>query len=176
MLNGLTRKSIFATLILSSAALAPLVRAADGDPVDPKIATNISITGCLHAGEHFAQFVLVGVTELAPDGSVIPVPYAIYMLNSTKDMKQLVGQLVDVKGVVVSRDKRQGIIKINVSADAQATTDVTVETGEKKDTTTKPFAGWASAESVVEINRPVYRIGVESITAEKLRQSGPACK
>jgi hypothetical protein len=106
----------------------------------------------------------------------MPVPYAIYMLNSTKDMKELVGQLVDVKGVVISREKKQGTIKINVSADTEATTKVTVETGHEKDLSTKPFAGTAGAESVVEMNRPVYRIDVESIVAGQTRQKGPACK
>jgi hypothetical protein len=91
-------------------------------------------------------------------------------------MKELLGQLVAVKGVIISREKKLGTIKVEVSADAEATTEVTVETGHGKDLTTKPFAGTGDAPSVVAVSRPVYRIGVESIASGQSGQSGPACK
>lgn len=175
MLNRLTKNTIFATLILSSAVLSPLVLAGDSEPVDPRIAKNITITGCLHAGQHSGQFVLVGVTERTLAGKVVPVPYSIYMLNSTKDMKPLVGELVDISGVVISRDKKQGTIKIDVGVGEGSTTDVTVAAGSRS-VATKGFAGTPGAESVVELNRPVYRVDVDSIKPVRVANGGPACR
>lgn len=175
MLNRLTNNSIFATLILSSAVFSPLMLAADSAPVDPKIAKNIIITGCLHAGEHSGQFVLVGVTERTLTGKAVPVPYAIYTLDSTRDMKPLVGQLVDVTGVVVSRDKERGTIKIDVGGDAESTTAVAVDTASRS-VTTKSFAGTSAPESVVELSRPVYRVGVDSIKPVRVANGSPACR
>ena len=167
-------KTILAAVIPGLAVLC----AADA-PVDPKIATNITITGCLHGGEHSGDFVLVGVTEKTATGAVAAVPYAIYMLNSTNGMKDLVGELVDIKGVVVSKDAKHGTIKVVVDDDTAKTTDVTVERGSGNSTTTKEYAGKTNgpaAGSVIEVSRPVYRVNVESIIAAKTDQTGPACK
>jgi hypothetical protein len=172
MLNGLTKNTLFATLILSSAALSPLLLAADPATADPRIAKNITITGCLHAGVHSGQFVLVGVTERTLAGAVVPVPYSIYRLDSTQDMKHLVGELVDISGKVVSRDKKQGSIKIDVGAGEE---NVAVKMASKT-VTTKTFPETPAAESVVELSRPVYLINVESVKATSVADGGSACR
>jgi hypothetical protein len=172
VLNGLTKNTLFATLILSSAALSPLLLAADPATVDPRIAKNITITGCLHAGVHSGQFVLVGITERTLTGAVVPVPYSIYRLDSTQDMKHLVGELVDISGKVVSRDKKQGAIKINVGAGEE---NVAVEMPSKT-VTTKNYAQTPAAESVIELSRPVYLIDVESIKAVSVAEGGSTCR
>ena len=149
---------------LAGTVLSPLVRAGDSEPVDPRIAKNITLTGCLHAGTGSRQFVLVGVTERAPDGTVVPVPYSIYRLDSTRDMKPLVGELVDISGVVVSRDKKPGKITVDVGGDEGGATNVTIAAGSRT-ISTKDFAGTPAAESILELNRPVYRVNVDSIRA-----------
>jgi hypothetical protein len=173
MLNNLIKNTMFATLILSSAALSPLLLAGDSTTVDPRIAKNITITGCLHAGAHSGQFVLIGVTERTPTGALVPVPYSIYRLDSTQDMKHLVGELVDVSGKVVSRDKKPGAVKIDVSAGEE---DVDVEMAPRNTVTTKPFADSAAPDSIVELSRPVYRINVESVKAAGLADGGSSCR
>jgi hypothetical protein len=172
MFNTLTKNTMFATLILSSAALSPLLLAADSASVDPRIAKNITITGCLHAGAHSGQFVLIGVTERTPTGAVVPVPYSIYRLDSTQDMKHLVGELVDISGKVVSRDKKPGAVKIDVGAGEE---DVEVEIA-SKNVTTKTFADPVAADSVIELSRPVYRINVESVKAAEVTGGGSSCR
>jgi hypothetical protein len=173
MLIRLTKNTLVATLFLSSAALSPLLLAADSATVDPRIAKNITITGCLHAGQRSGQFVLVGITERTITGAVVPVPYSIYRLNSTQDMKHLVGELVDISGKVVSKDKKPGAIKIDVSATDEE--DVAVKMASKT-VATKPFAETPAAESVIEMDRPVYRIDVESVKATSVADGGSVCR
>jgi hypothetical protein len=163
------------SIALAGTVLSPLVRAGDSEPVDPRIAKNVTITGCLHAGAHAGQFVLLGVTEKALDGTVVPVPYSIYRLDSTRDMKPLVGELVDISGVVVSRDKKQGKITIDVGGDEGSTTNVTVAEGSRS-IKTKSFAGTPATDSVLELNRPVYRVNVDSITPVGGADIRPVCK
>lgn len=166
-------------MVLVSPAMVPLARADAPKNIDPKIAKNITITGCLHAGENSGEFVLVGATEKTATGAIAAVPYAIYMLNTTRDMKGLVGELVDIRAVVVSKDAKRGTIRVMVEDDAANTTDVKVETGSGDATTTKDFAGRVgrrARESVVEVSRPVYRVNVDSISAVSGEQAGPACK
>ena len=171
-----TAQTFFATLVLASGALSSLALAGDAATVDPKIATRITISGCVHAGSKPGQFVLVGVTERAPDGQINPVPYAIYWLDSNKELKSMVGGFVDVTGTVLKRDSKRGFIKISVRPDEEKTADVTVENGNQKGTTTKEYAGAVNEESTVEITRPVYRITVESIKSLDDSHMGPACK
>ena len=175
MFIGLTKNTLFATLIFSSAALSPLLLAGDSATVDPRLAKNITITGCLHAGQHSGTFVLLGVTERTLTGAVVPVPYSIYKLDSTKDMKHLVGELVDISGKVVKRYRNTGAIRVVVSEGEEGDEDVLVKTAHKS-TTTKPFAEPSDAESVVELNRPVYKINVESIKASGLADGGADCR
>ncbi|NDJ14032.1 MAG: hypothetical protein EBY17_23040 [Acidobacteriia bacterium] len=165
-----TTYTVLSTLIICSAAWA-----ADA-PTDPKIATNITITGCLHAGENSGQFVLLGVTEKTATGGVAPVPYAIYMLDSTRDMKPLVGQLVDIKGVVVKRYAKSGSMKISLQDDAGRTPEVKVESGSGKVASTKDFEEKSAGDTVVEMSRPVYKVNVDSIAAVDAQHTGPACK
>lgn len=166
---------VFGLTVIGLAGMTSVAWAADA-PIDPKIATNITITGCLHSGEKDGQFVLVGVTEKTATGGVAPVPYAIYMLDSTRDMKPLVGQLVDIKGVVVKRYSQPGTIKIAVQDDAENTTTVKVESASGKSATTKDFAGSSEGMSKVEVSRPVYKVNVDSIAAVNTEHTGPACK
>ena len=173
MIDRLTKNTMFATLILASAAISPLLLAADSASVDPRIAKNITITGCLHAGAHSGQFVLIGVTERTPTGALVPVPYSIYRLDSHQDMKHLVGQLVDISGKVVSKHKKPVAIKIDVSAGEE---NDAIEMASRKTVTAKPFADSAAADSVVELSRPVYRINVESVKASDVTNSESSCR
>lgn len=165
-----TTYTVLSTLIICSAAWA-----ADA-PTDPKIATNITITGCLHAGETSGQFVLLGVTEKTATGGVLPVPYAIYRLDSGRDMKPLVGQLVDIKGVVVKRYAKAGTIKISLQDDAGTTPEVKVESGSGRVASTKDFAEKSAGDTMIEVSRPVYQVNVDSIAAVDPEHAGPACK
>jgi hypothetical protein len=96
-------------------------------------------------------------------------------------MKRLVGELVDISGKVVSRDKKPGAITIDVSG-GEADVEVEVESGTlrpkttvTKVATTKTFADPAAADSQVELSRPVYRINVESVKASGLA-AGSSCR
>jgi hypothetical protein len=95
---------IIATTVSLVVAGASLLSAAHGQskPIDPKIGTRVTITGCLHKGQDSDSFVLLGVTERPADSPapVRAVPYAIYWLDSTDGLKKLVGEIVDVTGKV----------------------------------------------------------------------------
>ncbi len=60
----------------------------------------MTITGCLHEGQGRDTFVLLGVTErpVETEGPLVPVPLAIYWLDSTDGLKALIGEFVDVSG------------------------------------------------------------------------------
>jgi len=162
MLNKITSYTIHTTLIFASAILSPLAFAGDS-PVDAKVGTTVTITGCVHAGKHADQFVLVGVTEKMASGQASPAPYAIYWLDSYAGMKPMVGGLVEVTGMVVKRDSREGKIKINVHHDLEESTDVKVQPDGKSGLTTKEFSGSPDDESSIELTRPVYRVHVQSL-------------
>ena len=62
MFNTTSSKTALITTILVSFALAPFALAGETAPADSKVGTVVTITGCVHAGRHANQFVLVGVT------------------------------------------------------------------------------------------------------------------
>jgi hypothetical protein len=175
MFNTTSSKTALITTILVSFALAPFALAGETAPADSKVGTVVTITGCVHAGRHANQFVLVGVTEKMSDGQISPVPYAIYWLDSTKGLKPLLGEMVDVTGTVTKRESRPGSIKIDVQADEEQSTDVKVERGSQT-VTTKEYPGTPDDESSVVLSRPVYRVNVESVKAVDPVHYGPACK
>ena len=162
MLHKLSSYTVHTTLIFASAIFSPIAFAADA-PADAKIGTTVTITGCMHAGKHSDQFVLVGVTEKLAGGLASPTPYAIYWLDSYSGMKSMVGGLVEVTGVVVKRDSREGKIKIDVHPGIEESMDVKVQAAGKPGMTTKEFSGSPDEESSIELTRPVYRVHVQSL-------------
>ena len=69
------------------------VQAAPGRDRDPKIGKRITITGCVHKGTSRNSFVLLGATERPAEGSpsIVPLPLAIYWLDSTRGLKRSSG-------------------------------------------------------------------------------------
>ena len=82
----------------------------------PEIGRRIIITGCLHRGSSLDNFVLLGVTERPANASepIVPVPIAIYWLDSTDGLKGLVGELVDITGTVTERTSKSGTITLAI--------------------------------------------------------------
>ena len=144
---------------------------------------HIIITGCLHRGSTLDSFVLLGVTERPADESeaVVPVPYAIYWLDSTKGLEPLVGQMVEVTGKVTSKEAHPGTITIAINPDAGFSTDVQLKSG-KKDITTKKFdytdkpKATAASQSSLIMPRPVYNLAVEDVSAVDTGAEGPPCQ
>lgn len=173
--NTITIKTILTALILSSGALSSLTFAQQPEAADSKVGSTVTINGCLHAGKRAGQFALLGVTERTADGSAAAVPYAIYWLDSNRELKPLVGEVVDVTGAVTKRDSRDGVIKIEVRSGHERSDDVKLEYSNHT-VTTKPFGGPADKDSVVELTRPVYKIHVDSVVAIENQDSASACR
>lgn len=153
---------------------------------DPKIGTRVIITGCLHQGGSRDSFVLLGVTERPADkpAPFRAVPLAIYWLDSTDGLKELVGEIVDVTGKVTGRRPKPGTITVSIDPSEPLEKDVQVASNSKTlDVTTKPFddgarpRGTSGASSMLEVSRPVYKLDVENVRAvNDLPASGPACR
>jgi hypothetical protein len=85
---------------------------------------NVTISGCVVAGDHADTYMLSDVKQVSgwaptPDGPMY------YWLNSTKGLKERLGQRVQVSGIVDFNDTHEGQKKI------------TVDPSETKDTKTK---------------------------------------
>jgi outer membrane protein OmpA-like peptidoglycan-associated protein len=149
----------------------------------PEIGRQIIITGCLHRGTLLDTFVLLGVTERPADPSepAIPVPYAIYWLDSTKGLEPLVGQMVEVTGKVTSEEAHPGTITIAINPDIGFSTDVQIKSS-KRDLTTKKFeysdkpANTADSQSSLIVKRPVYNLAVDDVSAVDTGAEGPPCQ
>jgi outer membrane protein OmpA-like peptidoglycan-associated protein len=128
-------------------------------------------------------FVLLGVTERPADPSepTIPVPYAIYWLDSTKGFEPLVGKMVEVTGKVTSKETNSGTITIAINPDIELSTDVEIKSG-KKDITTKKFdytdkpITTADSQSSLIMTRPVYNLAVDDISVLDTGANGPPCQ
>jgi len=165
-----------------------LVTAATGQTSgvrDPKIGTEVTITGCLHAGDERGSFVLVGVTERPAQGEtapLVPVPFAIYWLDSTAGLKPLVGQLVDVVGKVVKREAKQGTITVDIHPAEGLSDTVEVRSGNDSAKTTKydgrpEPVGTSGSPSTILLERPVYKLDVKHVSAAaRIGPLGPACR
>ena len=177
---------VAATLALGFAG-ATLVTAATGQTSggrDPKIGTEVTITGCLHAGDRRNSFVLVGVTERPAQGEtapLVPVPFAIYLLDSTDGLKPLVGQLIDVVGKVVKREAKEGTITVDIHPAEVLSDTVEVESGNHSVKSTKydgrpEPVGTSGSPSTMRLARPVYRLDVKHVSAAAgIGALGPAC-
>lgn len=171
------------TLGFTAATLVTAVAGQTGGVRDPKIGTVVTITGCLHEGDEPDSFVLVGVTERPAEGEgapLVPVPFAIYWLDSTEGLKPLVGQMIDVMGKVLKREAKQGTITVDVHpADALSQT-VEVESGDESVKSMKyaerPKPVGTSGSSSIVVTRPVYRLDVQRVSAAKIGPLGPACR
>lgn len=153
---------------------------------DPKIGTRVIITGCLHQGGERDSFVLLGVTERPADAlsPIRPVPLAIYWLDSTDGLKELVGEIVDVTGTVTGRRPKPGTITVSIDPSERREKDVQVSSNSGTlDVTTKSFDDTqlpvedSASSSTVEVSRPVYKLDVEHVRAVNgLPAFGPACR
>lgn len=176
---------VMATFALVFAG-ATFVRATT-DQTDPKVGTDIIITGCLHEGSDTDSFVLVGVTEKPAIGEaapVVPVPFAIYLLDSNKGLKPLVGQMVDVAGRITKREDKHGKITIDILPSNERSDTVRVETDDtslktKEYAVGPPYPGWVTSESqaTLQLRRPVYKLDVKAVSAAAgLGHLGPDCQ
>ncbi len=156
---------------------------AQGKAAWPQIGRQIIITGCLHRGSSLDTFVLLGVTERPADASapIVPVPYAIYWLDSTKGMEALVGKMVEITGEVTSNEANPGTITISVDPSVKLSTDVKLESG-RRDITTKKFddsprpMGTSDFQSTTIMRRQVYNMAVDDIRAVDPGATGPPCQ
>lgn len=179
------RAIIAATLsvLATGTTLASAGEQANRSVTDPKLGTRIIITGCLHQGTSRDSFMLLGVTERPADGPApaIPVPFAIYWLDSTDGLKAVVGELVDITGKVTERRSQKGVITVAVDPSETLSTDVNVTSG-VRDVTTEKFddrprpQGTSGKKTEIEVSRPVYKLVVEDVRALTLPVGGPACK
>jgi hypothetical protein len=171
---------VFAGTTLMAAGIGQTTQARD-----PKIGSEIIITGCLHAGSEHDSFVLVGVTErpaVSKRTPIAPVPYAIYLLDSTDGLKALVGQMVDVEGKVAKRESKQGTITVNIQPDKVRSDTVEIETKDQ-DVKTKKYdgrpepVGTSGSPSSIELARPVYKLDVKRVSAAgRIGPLGSACR
>lgn len=170
--------------VLTGALASPASAQDKKDVVDPKIGTMVTITGCLHQGEARDSFMLLGVTE-RPAGTKGPsliVPIAIYSLDSTDGLKELVGEFVDVTGKIT--DRRSGLGKVTVSLDPSEHKDKDVEvntsgrnvTTEKFDSGSTPAGSSRTSASALEVMRPVYKLKVNDVRAVNYPVPGPPCR
>jgi len=138
----------------------------------PEIGRRIIISGCLHRGTSLDTFVLLGVTERPADPSdpIIPVPIAIYWLDSTKGLGPLVGKMVEVTGEVTSEEPNLGLMTISINPDITLSTDVQLESG-KRSITSKKFdyserpMSTSGTQSEIIVKRPVYNLEVDDVNA-----------
>jgi outer membrane protein OmpA-like peptidoglycan-associated protein len=156
---------------------------AQAKAVVPEIGRRVIITGCLHRGTSLDSFVLLGVTERSADASEpdIPMPYAIYWLDSTKGFDTLVGKMVEVTGKITSKETKPGTITIAINPDDGLSTDVQVKSG-KRDITSKKFdysdrpEATADSQSTLIMPRPVYNLAVDDINPVDTGSDGPPCQ
>jgi hypothetical protein len=161
-----------ATLFLVLAGTTFVSAAGQATTKDPKIGTRVTITGCLHEGEGRDSFVLLGVTErpVETDGPLVPVPLAIYWLDSTDGLKALIGEFVDVSGKITGRREKGGTITVSIDPSEVRSTDVEVASGNRDlDVTSRKYddrprpVGTSASLSSVQTTRPVYRMQVEHV-------------
>jgi len=181
------RRTIAAAVLALAMTGPPVSTAASRQTVaapDPKIGTRITITGCLHQGTSSNSFVLLGVTErlaASAPAPVVPVPFAIYSLDSTDGLKPLVGQMIDVTGIVTKRESKRGIITVDIRPEDTLSTEINVES-ESRDVTTEKFKGAearqgaSKAASTIAVTRPVYKLDVKDVRAVNVYAGGPACR
>ena len=149
----------------------------------PEIGRRIIITGCLHRGLLLDNFVLLGVTERPADSSepIVPVPIAIYWLDSAKGLEPLVGKMVEVTGKVTSHESRPGTITIAINPSESLSTDVKVSSGEREMTSKKfdysdrPMST-PDSKSELLVTRPVYNLAVEKVRAVNPEATGAPCQ
>ena len=131
-------KRISIALTLSCALAAASLGAAPGQdkPKDPKLGTRVTIRGCLHDGQGHDNFVMLGITErpgvlpadaenvitpptlMAATGTKPPVP--IYWLTTTEGLKERVGHVIDITGIVEEKKTKTGTITVSIDPDIPA--------------------------------------------------------
>ncbi len=170
-------------LALTGSSLLWAAARPDTATPDPKVGTRITITGCLHDGTAHDSYVLLGVTErpAGSTGPILPEPWVIYWLDSTRGLKEHVGEMVDITGTVTERKKKPGTITIAIDPSETRSTDVRVESGTDSATTEKfndrpRPVGTSSAPPTLEVSRPVYILKVESIRTVKVPGASAPCR
>jgi hypothetical protein len=115
-----------ALVAVSIASVSAVTAARAQDKLKPA-ERNVTISGCVLAGDHSDTYYL---SDVRPVSGWNPVPDhpIYYWLNSTKGLKERLGQRVEVSGVVDFSDSHDGQKK------------VTVDPSETKDTKTKVSA------------------------------------
>lgn len=185
-MNRVTMATTF-SLALAGTSLLWAASGQTTSEKDPKIGTRVTITGCLHEGTARDSFVLMGVTERPADSPApiepVPVPWAIYWLDSTDGLKPFVGEMVDITGKVTERRPRPGTITVSIDVSETLSKDVQVTSATKTlDVTTEKFndrprpTGTSRSDSTLEVTRPVYKLKVETVRAVNLPVAGPACR
>jgi len=117
----------------------------------------------------------------ATTAPILPVPYAIYWLDSTAGLKPFVGELVDVTGKVTERRSKPGTIKVSIDVSEALAKDVKVESGTRSVTSAKfddkpRPAGASGSDSSLEMTRPVYKLVVENVRPVNVPAAVPACR
>jgi hypothetical protein len=171
MLQTFSNKQL-AILILAAAGISPVASAQEFLSLDAKVGNTVVITGCVHAGKPSGQVILVGVVERSLDGT--PAPFqSIYWLDTIKQLRPLVGQVVDITGTVVKREAELGGIKVKVHPEEQ-TESVKIDT-DWRTARTETYGGITDYQSV-EVTRPVYRLKVQAIAPSAGQIAGASCQ
>ena len=154
-MNKTTR--YFTVLAVAAGALVGAgLRAAPAADLDK---VPMTLTGCVVAGAEKDSFLLTNVTV---DG---PVPHNVfYRFDSTKDLKQHVGQRVEVQGYADLEDMDKGKVKVDVE-DGKTTTKVTSERKTVKVESQDVFFGslGAVAKGKMKADVATYKLDVKSV-------------
>jgi hypothetical protein len=84
----------------------------------------LTISGCVVAGEAKDSFLL---TNVQIDGSAVAPAHAFYRFSSSKELKNHVGERVEVKGKADFTDMDKGKVKVRVDDEGRATTEIRSE-------------------------------------------------
>lgn len=71
---------------------------------------SLTIRGCVRAGVRSNTFMLMNVTEVSPAGDSAPAA-AFYWLNTTRGLKQHIGETVEITGTVSMGESGMGRIQ-----------------------------------------------------------------
>lgn len=71
---------------------------------------SLTIRGCVWAGIRSNTFMLMNVTEVSPAGDSAPAA-VLYWLNTTRGLKQHIGETVDVTGTVSMGESGMGKVQ-----------------------------------------------------------------
>lgn len=126
---------------------------------------SLTIRGCVWEGARSKTFMLMNVTEVSPAGDSVPAA-VFYWLNTTRGLKQHIGETVEITGTVSMRDSGLGRFQ-TLPVPATDRSIVVIKRGRREVT-----VGMNLRSSTTEVQqKPVRELKVESV-----RMVMPSCR